>query len=62
MLKNVVVIKNLENNTMEVWGSLTAICNAHSEFQYHTIKVNEFPFEHKGYEFHKLKYNHKYKK
>jgi hypothetical protein len=54
MPKNVIMIS--KQGHKEVWGCLTAICNKYKEFQYHTIKKIDFPFEHKGWLFEKLEY------
>jgi hypothetical protein len=62
MPKEVIIIESVNddnNKTTEVWGSLTSVCEAHSFFQYHTIKKIAFPFVHKGFKFIKLKYNSK---
>lgn len=48
-----------QEDDIEVWGTLTKCCEAHPEFQYHTIKILAYPFKHKGVEFSKLKYNQK---
>jgi hypothetical protein len=64
MPKEVIIIKtetDKKGETVEAWGSLTAICKNHKTFQYHTIKKIAFPFIHKGYEFIKVKYNTKLK-
>ena len=54
-MKNVIVLE--KDGKLEAWGAITAACEAHSEFQYHSIKWKDFPFEHKGYVFHKIPYN-----
>ena len=64
MPKEVIIIKQVELTKLdstEAWGSLTKCCEAHNDFQYHSIKMQNFPFIHKGYEFKKIKYNHKIK-
>jgi hypothetical protein len=57
MIKNVIVLT--KEGKKEAWGSLTQACKEHPEFQYPTIKSKKYPFEHKGFKFEKLKYNHK---
>jgi len=64
MPKEVIIIKSekdLKNEKVEAWGSLTRICKEYPDFQYHTIKKIAFPFIHKGFEFIKVKYNLKTK-
>jgi len=64
MPKEVIIIskeKETGADSTEAWGSLTKLCENHSEFKYRTINVLKFPFVHEGYKFKKVKYNHKIK-
>lgn len=56
-----IIVLSKNGKEIETWGSLTSICNAHG-FAYHSIKMNSFPFEYKGYTFTKTKYNQRYGK
>ena len=63
MPKEIIIIKSVTDKsglTTEAWGSLTRICEEYTIFQYHTIKKYRFPFEHKGFNFKKVKYNSKH--
>ena len=61
MKKVIVIERPNEDDTTEVWSTLTGACDNHKEFQYHTIKKIQFPFFHKGYDFKKIKLNFKNK-
>ena len=56
--KNVTVITNLKDTEQtESWGSLVKLCSFHPEFNYHSLKGKKFPFNYKGWEFKKVKFN-----
>lgn len=60
MPKEVIIIEQTgltKKDTMEVWGSLTAICKQYNQFKYAAIRTKDYPFIHEGYLFKKLKYN-----
>lgn len=56
--QNIVILQREDMNAfeyvLEAWGSLKRACNAHPDFQYHSIKMKKFPFEHKGWIFRKV--------
>lgn len=54
-MKYIIVIE--KGAQLEAWGGVTNACRAHPEFRYHSIKMKEFPFTHKGYTFNKIPYN-----
>jgi len=54
-MKHIIVIQ--KDRQVETYGSLTGACKAHKDFQYHSIKMLSFPFEHKGWVFHKTDHN-----
>ena len=51
--QNIVILEQCPA-TYEAWGSLKRACDAHTDFQYHSIKMKKFPFEHKGWIFRKV--------
>ena len=57
MLTNVIVMQ--KEDEVEVWGCVTRLCLVHTNFSYHYLKGKKFPFNYKGWEFKKVKYNKK---
>lgn len=55
-MKNAVVL--IYGDEIEVWGSLTKACEAHS-FSYNFLKKKKFPFQYKGIKFKKVQKDHK---
>jgi len=51
-MKNIIIIHS--EKSKEAWSSLTGLCKEHN-LPYHTLKVNDFPFEWNGLRFEKLK-------
>jgi len=48
-----------KDDEVEVWGCVTRLCLVHTGFSYHYLKGKKFPFNYKGWEFKKVKYNKK---
>jgi len=53
-VKNVIILTF--EGRRETWGSLTKICDTHG-INYSEVVRKKFPFEHKGFEFEKVKLN-----
>jgi hypothetical protein len=51
------VIVVTKDDVLEVFSSLVAVCKAHPEFVFHTIKAKKFPFYHKGFRIRKFEVN-----
>ena len=53
-MKQFIVLQREEK--IEVWGSITDICNAHKEMKYSYVRGLKFPFTYKGVKFSKVHY------
>ena len=52
--QNVIIL--IKDDIVEVWGRITEIAEAHSDFSYSTLKSKKFPFNYKGWRFYKVRY------
>ena len=55
---NIIVLQ--KGDEIEVWGSITEICDIHSDISYHSVYNKKFPFEYKGYSFKKIPYRQQF--
>jgi len=54
MNQNVIVLYDQETEEIEVWGSVTEMCEKKEGFSYNYLKRQKFPFEYKGLKFYKV--------
>lgn len=52
-MKTVIVIT--KDESVDVYGTLTAVCRDYKQFSYHCLKSKKFPFTYKGMRFYKNK-------